>query len=42
MAGRELSVEQQLAADQLQRETAKLVEAAKAKAESLGRKGETA
>jgi hypothetical protein len=42
MAGRDLSVEQQLAADQLQRETAKRVEAAKAKAESLGRKGETA
>ena len=42
MAGRDLSVEQQLAADQLQRETVKRVEAAKAKAESLGRKGETA
>ena len=44
MAGTDLSVEQQLAADQLQRETAKRVEAAKAKAkaESLGRKEETA
>ena len=42
MAGRDLSVEQQLAADQFQRETVKRVEAAKAKAESLGRKGETA
>ena len=42
MAGRDLSIEQQLAADQLQRETVKRVEAAKAKAESLGRKGETA
>jgi hypothetical protein len=39
MAGRDLSVEQQLAADQLQRETAKRMEAAKARAKKTVRKG---
>lgn len=39
MAGRDLSVEQQLAADQLQRETAKRMEAAKARSKRSVRKG---